>query len=430
MAEGVDEGAGYGDGRFSPPARRPRPRTIARVSAPRRALAPSTDESLSRFERRRLVTIWLLVFVSSLPLSDDTRAIFVPVRIEQAATAGALGLAFLLALMLNRRLRFRDTGFLVAYALLPIVSIVPVLLMRAGLGSMFRTGRFFLALLTLALTSPWWRSGRWVLLDAHLKALRWCVVAAWLFLPVGWAFNTEGRLWGNFPALAAPQLGQFAAVMAGIYLLLALSEDHRPKRPWFWVVAGVVTLLLTQTRTALAALVVGVALGIAVLVGSQRRTRMFVAVMIAALPFLALMLTPWVNDYWQRGQSEELQGTLTGRTVAWEKVGEFPRDMLTEAFGIGLTDKSIEGLPIDNGYLAVYHEQGRVGLVMVGVIALVLFTRIVARRGPPSAIGIFVLGYTAVSSYTETGIGDMSSYVMHLVAAAVVLTPRMVEGRR
>jgi hypothetical protein len=39
------------------------------------------------------------------------------------------------------------------------------------------------------------------------------------------------------------------------------------------------------------------------------------------------------------------------------------------------------------------------------------------------AMAIFLVGFVAVASYTETGIGDMSAYVMHVLLAGILLTP-------
>jgi hypothetical protein len=38
-------------------------------------------------------------------------------------------------------------------------------------------------------------------------------------------------------------------------------------------------------------------------------------------------------------------------------------------------------------------------------------------------MAIFLVGFVAVASYTETGIGDMSAYVMHVLLAGILLTP-------
>ena len=43
----------------------------------------------------------------------------------------------------------------------------------------------------------------------------------------------------------------------------------------------------------------------------------------------------------------------------------------------------------------------------------------------PRAVALFLLVYVLIASYTETGIGDMSSYVLHLVLAMVMVVMPM-----
>jgi hypothetical protein len=94
-------------------------------------------------------------------------------------------------------------------------------------------------------------------------------------------------------------------------------------------------------------------------------------------------------------------------------------------FGVGLGDKSFGGLPIDDSWLAVYNEQGLIGVSLVAVFLLVLGG--VALLRPPSlqrACAIFLISYCALASYTEAGLGDASPYLLHLaLAASLLMTP-------
>jgi hypothetical protein len=95
---------------------------------------------------------------------------------------------------------------------------------------------------------------------------------------------------------------------------------------------------------------------------------------------------------------------------------------MKEAFGVGLTNKSFNGLPIDSSWLSVYHEQGLVGVTLVALFLLTLL--IVAALRPPSperACAVFLIIYCVVSSYTESGLGDASPYLLHLAIAAGLL---------
>jgi hypothetical protein len=106
----------------------------------------------------------------------------------------------------------------------------------------------------------------------------------------------------------------------------------------------------------------------------------------------------------------------------WDALLAAPRTLSQEIFGIGLTNKSFNGLPIDSSWLAVYHEQGYLGLALV-IGYLLTFFAVIALR-PPSitrAIALFLVVYSVVASYTEAGLGDASPYLLNLTIAAVLL---------
>ena len=126
--------------------------------------------------------IWALLFLSSLPWGNPTREIFIPKRFEQLGTALCLGMAVLLALALNRALRIRGAGFVWLYAGLVVVALLPVLGGWAGLGSLFRAGRFGVALVVMLLLSRYWMRDRDVLLESHLAVMKFLLVTVGLAL--------------------------------------------------------------------------------------------------------------------------------------------------------------------------------------------------------------------------------------------------------
>ena len=96
---------------------------------------------------------------------------------------------------------------------------------------------------------------------------------------------------------------------------------------------------------------------------------------------------------------------------------------MTPLLRVRSVDKSFGGLPIDNSWLAVYHEQGMTGVALVAAVIVVLGG--VALLRPPSlprACAIFLISYCAIASYTEAGLGDASPYLLHLAVAASLLT--------
>ena len=124
------------DGRFATQRGETGRRAVGstRRSPPPLGPVVGVDTPLTAFEHARVKLIWVLLVLSSLPWGLPTRVIDIPKRFEQAGTALALGIAALLALALNRRLRVRDGGFVGLYLLL--VGVVAASRWRvAGRGS-------------------------------------------------------------------------------------------------------------------------------------------------------------------------------------------------------------------------------------------------------------------------------------------------------
>ena len=398
-------------------------------NVPEAVAAPAGGSGgLTRHDEKRVTLVWLLLFASGLSYSADVGlAAGIPLRFEQLGTALALGAAFFFALNFNRRIRLTGSWPVWLYAVLPVIALFAPLAGAGGVGTLFRAARFLFALLIMALLAPAWRTDPWVLANAHARALRLAIAAALLSLAVGMGFDREGRLIAQLPALRAPQVGQFAALLIGISAVQGMTRAPRLPRIGLWIFLATVALVLSKTRTATVALCVAFVVTLIFLLVSHSRARRVFATVLLVGPLVYLVMQPAIRAWFERDQSSELLTTLTGRTKAWALVYSFPRTGFQELFGIGYGDKSIFGLPIDNGYLAAYQETGKVGLVAVCVIMLILLLRALAYpRTANRALAIFLIVYVAVASYTETGIGDMSAYVMHLVVAGAMITPVVV----
>jgi O-antigen ligase len=89
-----------------------------------------------------------------------------------------------------------------------------------------------------------------------------------------------------------------------------------------------------------------------------------------------------------------------------------------------LSDKGFDGLPIDSTWLGLYHEEGLVGVALVGGLMLVILWKVLTSApGPARAVALFLLGYCAVASYTEVGPGDPTAYTLSLMVATSLLLP-------
>ncbi|MFD5354995.1 O-antigen ligase domain-containing protein, partial [Streptomyces sp. NPDC058657] len=231
-----------------------------------------------------------------------------------------------------------------------------------------------------------------------------------------------GRLVGALWPLTPPQIGQYAAVVIGLTVLLVLGRLTTGAGAAAIVVPALVLLAMTHTRTATIGLLTGLVLAIGSLVLTSAAARRFFGWAVVCAAVAAVGFASALQAWFLRGQSQEHFTSLTGRAKVWDALLAAPRTTTEQLFGTGLGDKSFGGLPIDNSWLAVYDEQGLTGTVLVGSMLLVLGG--VALLRPPSlprACAIFLISYVAISSYTEAGLGDASAYLLHLAVAASLL---------
>jgi hypothetical protein len=159
-----------------------------------------------------------------------------------------------------------------------------------------------------------------------------------------------------------------------------------------------------------------------------RRTSLSTAVVAVLLgTVFAQPIVSWAA----RGQSQQDASQLTGRTKVWTALLQEHRPMLNDIFGNGLSNKSFDGLSIDSNWIASYLDLGWFGVVTQIVFMVVLVGMAVTHvRGTRRAVALFLIGYCIVASFTETGTGDASTYVLDLVVAAALLVPEPVWRTR
>ncbi|MFD7953878.1 O-antigen ligase domain-containing protein [Streptomyces ardesiacus] len=372
-------------------------------------------------------TAWGLLVLNTLGSTGAETVVPLPRSLIQMVTMGALALAFTLALALNLRLRVRPSAYLLLLTLLLVPSVISSADLQSGLGALFRCARLALFTGTLWLLSRWWDGGT-TFVRHHI---RWyfvvlCSVAAGALVSPGAAMPDlyGGRLVGALWPLTPPQIGQYAAVIIGLSVLLLLGGRTDRRSAALVIVPSLVLLLLTHTRTATLGLLLGLALAIGSLTLTSAAARRFFSWAVLCAAVAAVVFASALQAWFLRGQSEENFSNLTGRAKVWDALLAAPRTAGEKVFGTGLGDKSFDGLPIDNSWLAVYHEQGLIGVALVAAVLAVLGG--VALLRPPSparACAIFLIGYCALASYTEAGLGDASPYLLHLAVAASLLAP-------
>jgi hypothetical protein len=111
----------------------------------------------------------------------------------------------------------------------------------------------------------------------------------------------------------------------------------------------------------------------------------------------------------------------------------FPRDRFQMIFGFGLSNSSFNGLPIDSNWLSSYDELGLFGVcVCVIVLVFLLVNAYFQPRSMERALALFLVVYCIMASITETGITDVSPYMLEVTLAASMMIqarPPSVAGR-
>ncbi|MEU1501682.1 O-antigen ligase domain-containing protein [Streptomyces sp. NPDC005732] len=374
---------------------------------------------------KTVATVWGLLILNTLGSTGAKTIVPLPRSLIQMVTMGALVAAFALALLVNLRLRIRPSAFVFLLTLLLVSSVISSAHLESGFGALFRCARLALFVGTLWLLSRWW-DGSLTFVRHHIRMYLAVLgsVAAGAIVSPGAALPDlyGGRLVGALWPLTPPQIGQYAAVIIGLTVLLLLGRRTDRTSAALVIVPSLVLLALTHTRTATLGLLIGLALAIGSLMLTSAAARRFFAWAVLVAAVAAVGFASALQAWFLRGQSQENFSSLTGRAKVWEALLAAPRTTLEYVFGAGLGDKSFGGLPIDNSWLAVYYEQGITGVALVAAIVVVLGG--VALLRPPSlsrACAIFLISYCAMASYTEAGLGDASPYLLHLAVAASLL---------
>jgi hypothetical protein len=281
----------------------------------------------------------------------------------------------------------------------------------------------------LWLLSPWWGRRDMLLVRSHmlwLAVVQGTVILGLLVAP-GRALaghRLGGVLWG----IPATEVGHYAAVSAGIAIVLWLG-GLLPGRLTL-VIAGIegVILVLTHTRTALVALVIAlVVAGLSLILARVRVRRFFVTASVVVIIVAVLgagVLTTWLT----RGQNAQELTSLTGRTGFWTLVLNLPRTRFQDIFGFGLSNGSVDGLPIDSNWLVAYLQQGLLGVILAAAMLLfVLVAAFFRPSGPRRALALFLATYCLVASFTQVGFATASVYLLELTLAASLLVPLAAE---
>ena len=393
-------------------ALRPRPRVASLDSA----------EARDRSVRRRVGVAWALLYFNTLTYSPGG-LLHMPSHVGKGLAQAALPLALLVALTVNPKVRLRPNVFLCLVCLLVIDAVITGA-SAPHLGEVYRTFRFAEFVAALWLLTPWWGRDDMLLLRYQLRCLYVALGSVMLGLVIapGHARAHGGRLSGVIWPMEPTHVAQYAAVAAGVTVLLWLNGLLSRRVTLVGVTFAVVILLLTHTRTALLGLILGLLVAGLSLFTISARARKFLATGATAVLIGIVTLSGVVTTWLARGENAQGLTSLTGRTNFWALVLTEPRTKFQEIFGFGLSNASINGLPIDSNWFASYQQEGLFGVAVCAMILVwLIVTAFFQPRGVQRAVALFLLTYCTVASFTEDEFTDVSTYLLYLVVAASLL---------
>jgi hypothetical protein len=396
----------------------------------RRVASQNWAEARDRSVRRWVGVSWSLLFWNTLTFTSGS-VLHIPSHFGKAIAQGVLPLALLVALAVNPRARLRPNVFLCLVGLLVLDTIITCV---AGphLGSIFRTFRLAEFVATLWLLTPWWDRDDMLIVWCMLRCLLVALGSVLLGLAIapgralgGSAAAQGGRLSGTIWPMAPTQVAQYAAVAAGMMVMLWLARMLSGRATVAGVLFATALLLLTHTRTALVGLVAGILVASLSLFTVSARVRKSIATGAAIVTLGIITVSGVVTTWLARGENAKGLTSLTGRTNFWGLVLVEPRTKFEEIFGFGLSNASVNGLPIDSNWLSSYQQEGLFGVVACAMILLWLFViAFFQPRGIRRAMALFLLTYCTLASLTEDAFTDVSTYLLYLaVAASLLIAP-------
>jgi hypothetical protein len=383
-----------------------------------------TGERLDRLTRRRVGIAWGLLLFNTLTFFPHTSLLPIPGMIGKGVAQATLPAALLVLLSINRKAIIRPNVMLCLVTLL-VLGTVLTTLQPQHFGTVYRTFRFAGFVAALWLLTPWWGRRDVLLLRCHLAALGTALgtVLLGLLLAPGRA-RPGGRLTGVIWPIPPTQVAHYAAVTTGLVVVLWFCGHMGGRKTAIVAAVSVAVLLLSHTRTALAALIAGILVAGLSLIAAKARVRKLFATVGAIAAVAVMTSSAFIATWLARGQSTEGLNNLTGRTEVWGPLLAAPRDKFQEIFGFGLSNASFNGFPIDSNWLASYEQQGLFGVVVCAIILLfLLVTAYFQPRGSRRALALFLVTYCLVASFTEVGFTDASPYLLDLAVAASLLMP-------
>ncbi|MGO1384597.1 MAG: O-antigen ligase family protein [Arachnia sp.] len=233
----------------------------------------------------------------------------------------------------------------------------------------------------------------------------------------------DGRLRGVIPPLNPNTLAFISAVI-GIWLLAKVMAGQNRYWELFATVGCLIIVLLTGSRSALAAMGVAAFLMSSRITALRNSTLIAMAVGLPAVTYLSIG-TDLLSSIVLRGGTEQVT-TLSNRTIAWRAAFTMERDGWQTWFGQGLAQKKIpvpgqwwDTQLLDSSWISAFVQGGIFGSTLAILLSAfaVLFATFSRRRTGATWMGLAI--FTTLSGILESGLFDGSLLFMVLLVTAL-----------
>lgn len=244
----------------------------------------------------------------------------------------------------------------------------------------------------------------------------------------GIASLSSGRLSGGLPPLLPNSVANLCAVPALVIIWRTIEGRSRGR----WDLVSLVTLmaivLLTGSRTSLAALVFA---ALVMIVQVRKISAPVFIGLVALIPSVAYLAsaTSFVSDLLNRGGSSNVS-TLSSRTIAWNAALNMSGSWWQQWFGGGLAMKHIpvsgqywQTQILDSSWISVLVQGGMVGVVVAGTWAIVVTGGTMRWVQPSRSLWLGLLAFIIPRSIFESGLFDATPDFMLFLVIALLSEP-------
>jgi O-antigen ligase len=245
-------------------------------------------------------------------------------------------------------------------------------------------------------------------------------------------YTTVSQLNGVYPTISSDILGTVAAVaLIALVARVGARWSLSPLAATLLFAGDVTVLVLARSRTAVVVALVGVA--VSLLLSQRRRALTWIVAPVILLATITLypVVSPHVNDYMKRGQSQQQFSTLTGRTHLWHVAEQAWQAQPITGYGYytghrlgGFADQfNFDISNIDNAWLETLLDTGLLGFVPFVLFALGGLGVAWSRRSRYGPGGAFVAAAALVltgAAFVNPSIQTVG-YTMVMLGALLLL---------